>query len=71
MRVVRVACHVVSCRVVCAGVYSFPEDAHATQDGNEMTGPTLPQLRALDALGTPRLPSVHVKLAADVTRFID
>jgi hypothetical protein len=34
-----------------AGVYSFPEDAHATQDGNEMTDPTLPQLRALDALG--------------------
>ncbi len=36
------------------GVYSYPEDAHATQDGNEMTDPALPQIRALDAIGRER-----------------
>ncbi|ELR24360.1 amidohydrolase domain containing protein [Acanthamoeba castellanii str. Neff] len=48
------------------GVYSFPEDAHATQDGNEMTGPTLPQLRALDALD-PEDPAIPLILGGGVT----
>jgi imidazolonepropionase-like amidohydrolase len=34
------------------GVYSFPEDAWATQDGNELTAPVFPQLRAIDGLST-------------------
>jgi imidazolonepropionase-like amidohydrolase len=48
------------------GVYSFPEDAHATQDGNEMTDPTLPQLRALDALD-PEDPAIALILGGGVT----
>jgi hypothetical protein len=47
-------------------VYSFPEDAHATQDGNEMTGPTLPQLRALDAID-PEDPAIPLILGGGVT----
>jgi hypothetical protein len=31
------------------GVYSNPQDVHATQDGNEMTNPAVPQVRAIDA----------------------
>jgi imidazolonepropionase-like amidohydrolase len=31
------------------GVYSFPQDVHANEDGNEMTNPATPFVRAIDA----------------------
>jgi len=48
------------------GVYSYPEDAHATQDGNEMTNPALPQVRALDALN-PNDPAIPLIRSGGVT----
>jgi len=43
------------------GVYSFPEDSTGTSDGNEMTNPTFPQLRAIDALNPsdPAIPEIR------------
>lgn len=32
------------------GVFSFPTDGRNIQDGNELTFPTFPQVRALDGL---------------------
>ena len=33
-----------------AGDYSYPDDAFGTQDGNEATDPSFPQLRSMDGL---------------------
>jgi len=48
------------------GVYSYPEDAFGTQDGNELTWPTLPQLRAIDALD-PEDPAIPLILQGGIT----
>jgi len=44
-----------------SGVYSYPDDAHATSDGNEMTNPTFPQVRAIDAFDPedPAIPYIR------------
>jgi imidazolonepropionase-like amidohydrolase len=49
-----------------AGVYSFPGDAQATQDGNEMTNPTFPAVRAIDAFD-PEDPAIPWIVAGGVT----
>jgi len=52
------------------GVYSFPEDAFGTQDGNEMTGPTFPQVRALDGLN-PNDPAIpHIRSGGVTTSLV-
>lgn len=48
------------------GVYSFPEDAHATADGNEMTNPASPQVRSIDAI-TPEDNAMEEVRASGVT----
>ena len=48
------------------GVYSWPGDLWATQDGNEMTNPIFPQVRALDAFN-PQDPAIAWMLRGGVT----
>ncbi|KAL6063889.1 Composite domain of metallo-dependent hydrolase [Balamuthia mandrillaris] len=49
-----------------AGVYSWPENVKATEDGNEMTHPVTPQVRVIDAFD-PEDPAIPVMRAAGIT----
>ncbi|PRP82373.1 amidohydrolase family protein [Planoprotostelium fungivorum] len=52
------------------GVYSYPEDSFGTQDGNEMTNPTFPQMRALDGLN-PNDPAIpHIRSGGVTTSLV-
>lgn len=48
------------------GVNAFPNDAHATQDTNEMTNPDTPQVRVIDAID-PNDPAIPLILSGGVT----
>ena len=48
------------------GDYSYPDDAFGTQDGNEATNPTFPQLRSMDGLN-PNDPAIDVIRGGGVT----
>jgi imidazolonepropionase-like amidohydrolase len=48
------------------GVYAFPEDSFGTSDGNELTNPTTPQVRAIDAFD-PEDPAIPLILSGGVT----
>eukprot|EP01113_Clastostelium_recurvatum_P012220 TRINITY_DN1631_c0_g1_i6.p1 TRINITY_DN1631_c0_g1~~TRINITY_DN1631_c0_g1_i6.p1 ORF type:complete len:919 (-),score=171.48 TRINITY_DN1631_c0_g1_i6:80-2836(-) len=49
-----------------AGVYAAPDDAVANSDGNELSNPTTPQVRAIDAFD-PEDPAIPLILSGGVT----